>query len=226
MLIAFEGVDGSGKATQAHQLQQAMWAHFKKVRARTTRVHLMDFPAYDRTNMGPVIKRYLKGEMGALYENHPFLASLPYSLDRFECRRTLVDAIDAGDHVICDRYVHSNVAHQCAKIYEPDNGKWEVLASDIEMVEYEILRLPKPDLVIYLDLTAMQSYRRTHTRDDEYDIHQDGLLYMAQVRNVYIKLAHIHANWHVINCFDDKHERTVEAIHDDVCGIVFNALAQ
>jgi len=209
MLIAFEGIDGSGKATQAEMLRGAM--HLSQ-RAAT----LMSFPMYDSTMFGPHIKTYLRGGFGPIDQNDPFLVSLLYGLDRFEALPLIRRHQNENRHIIFDRYVPSNIAHQCSKRAKlaPDN--WKELASQIERVEYDLLKLPRPDLVFYLDLTAEQSYRITHERDDEKDIHQDDIDYLWWVREVYLEYASSHDNWHVIQCFDEQGRRSVEDIHKQI----------
>lgn len=208
MLVAIEGIDGSGKATQAKLLSARMGAA------------LFSFPAYDKTVAGPMIKKYLKGEMGSLYANNPFLVSLLYALDRQEVVDTMGVSMLHGD-VVCDRYVHSNVAHQCAKLYDGSatpGRPWLQLANDIERIEFDALCLPEADLVIYLDLTAEQSYARTHARDTEADIHQDDLAYLAATREVYLYYARTYKAWRLVKCFDDEgNPRSVEDIHAEIC---------
>jgi dTMP kinase len=119
-------------------------------------------------------------------------------------------------HVIFDRYVPSNIAHQCSKLAKQTPDNWLGLAKQIEAVEYGLLRLPRPDMVFYLDLTAKQSYVRTHARDTEKDIHQDDIDYLWWVREVYMDYASTDRGWHVIQCFDGDRERTVDEIHQEI----------
>ena len=212
MLIAVEGIDGGGKATQAKRLHTYL-------QEQGHVCSLMSFPAYERTTFGPHIRRYLRGEFGDLSQNHPFLAALLYGIDRFERRDLLWKMLRHGHHVVCDRYVPSNIAHQCAKLDD-----WDSLRFDIEVAEYRVFAMPQPDIVILLDLTAEQSYRRTRGRGDESDIHQDSLDYLDRTRDVYRNLA-LDENWHTVACFTaDGRERTVDEIHAEVVDIVTRVL--
>jgi thymidylate kinase len=86
----------------------------------------------------------------------------------------------------------------------------------IAHIEYAILDTPTPDLVFYLDLTAEQSYARTHARDDAPDLHQDNKMYLRNVRHVYQYLAK-DPSWHTITCFnEDGTPRTVDEIHAEI----------
>jgi dTMP kinase len=224
MLIAFEGIDGSGKATQAGKLRDAVGAKLFAPPGERPRwaddfngVSLFSFPRYTETMFGPHIKKYLSGGFGGLNDNHPFLISLLYALDRFEARDKLLTALtDRNEErvVICDRYVPSNVAHQCGKL--PAGKERDELQRMIERTEYRLLGLPIPSRVYYLDLTAEQSWERTHARDDEPDLHQDAKGYLASVREVYLEAARTRWNWHLINCFDGERERSVEEIHEEI----------
>ncbi len=227
MLIAIEGIDGSGKATQAKLLQSRLTeALDKDLREKPreecdfTGCALFSFPTYDTSVFGPHVKRYLRGDMGPLNANDPFLTSLLYAIDRYENRDSMMHLLDNDTLVICDRYVPSNIAHQCAKeVFQLERRRQ--LARYIEDTEYRVFRMPEPTLVILLDLTAEQSFRRTHARDDQPDLHQDSLSYMAKVREVYLELADTYTCWHLVKCLMIRGEdRSVEEIHAEIWEIV------
>jgi dTMP kinase len=227
MLIAFEGIDGSGKQTQARKLQNRLNNRFYK-EWETTGAYkhwkgasLWSFPQYEKNELGGFIRKYLKGTYGNLYDNDPFLVSLLYALDRFQSREQMLHLRDnCQDILICDRYVASNMGHQGAKLIERPKELADLLR-DIERTEFDILGLPKPDLVFLLDLTAEQSYERTHKRDEEGDIHQDNRPYLAAVRQIYRDLADTYRCWHVVDCFDAEGQpRSVDEIHEEIWGVV------
>jgi dTMP kinase len=141
-LIVIEGIDGSGKGTQARELV-----------ARLTRAGrsatLLSFPRYSETFFGARVGDFLNGHFGALDTLPPFLVSLLYAGDRLESRPYLLAALEANEFVICDRYVTSNLAHQGSKVTGPDQKQiWDW----IEKVEYGIFQLPRPDKVFWLDV--------------------------------------------------------------------------
>lgn len=226
MILAVEGADGSGKATQAGLLNRRLQDLFADELKHKTMDEqdflgscLLSFPAYDEHRMGKFISRYLKGQMGKLYDNNPFLSSLLYALDRFESKEEIERMIKKYRAVVvCDRYVYSNIAHQAGKLWGA--GDWRSLAADIEEVEFDVLGLRVPDLTFYLDLTAEQSYARTHARDGDGDIHQDAVDYMAKVRQVYLSYVDTHPSWHLIRCFTaDGQPRSIEDIHNEIFSI-------
>lgn len=227
MLIAFEGIDGSGKATQARKLQERLNNHFYK-EWETTGAYkqwkgaaLVSFPRYEDSVFGRFIRHYLKGGYGDLYQNDPFLVSLLYALDRYEYRDQIVHFVEeTKDIVILDRYVASNMGHQGAKLEGQPKALTELLRN-IEITEHEVLGMPRPNLVFLLDLTAEESWARIHDRDEEGDLHQDNWPYLSAVRDIYLDLADTYRCWHVVDCFDAYGQpRSVEAIHEEIWGIV------
>jgi len=179
---------------------------------------LLRFPEYDKHVFGRHVRSYLRGQFGSLDDTHPFLTAMLYAVDRYEGRDHLVHHLEACKCVVvCDRYVPSNIAHQSAK----SHGAWRTLARQIEEMEYGVFKMPEPDLVILLDLTAEQSFARTHARDTQPDLHQDNIAYMAKVREIYLELASTYRRWHVIECtYAHGKDRSIDDIHADIWDIV------
>jgi dTMP kinase len=218
MLIAIEGIDGSGKHTQAKMLADALRKQHGNAYAR-----MFSFPRYNNSISSRFIQDYLKGAMGGVYDNIPLLTALPYALDRFEWLKEMrglrIPWDSRRDFTICDRWVASNIAHQCGKVYSPDCGDWEKLATDIENVEYKILGLPKADITILLNMSATVSKTRTDGRGDAADIHQDDVGYLSHVAAVYRALAH-GEGWVTIDLLGDGARRTKEDINDEIMQIL------
>ena len=128
LLIVFEGIDGSGKATQAHLLREYL-------SERNVACSLFSFPCYDGL-YGRLVARYLNGEFGDVFEVSPHLASLSYAGDRLEHRDLLRERLRAGEIVLVDRYVASNMAHQGAKLPVEQRADF---VSWIEELEYTVL---------------------------------------------------------------------------------------
>ncbi len=135
MLIVIEGIDGSGKGTQADLL-------CRRLRADGRRVRLFSFPSYTETFFGREVGRYLNGDYGSLTSVPVEFAALLYAGDRFEKKQSLVAALADGGIVICDRYVPSNLAHQAAKLH---GERQDALRGWIAALEYEVYGLPRPD---------------------------------------------------------------------------------
>src|SRR5690606_25094396 len=179
MLIALEGIDGSGKGTQSQRLLQTL-------RADGHRVALLSFPRYDETFFGRAIGQFLNGRFGSLDQVHPQLAALLFAGDRFESRDVIVQALAEHDIVLCDRYVASNIAHQAAKLDRPQRSE---LQAWIAQLEFEVYSLPQPDLTLLLDLpaaTAQQLIARKSARsytDKTADLQEADTGYLQRVRD-------------------------------------------
>ncbi len=143
LFLAIEGGDGSGKSSQIALLEE----FFRKCDRTVKAIH---FPRVTAKPYGRMIAEFLRGEYGSVENVHPKLAALIYALDRQQAASQLKDAVAAGQVLIADRYIFSNIAYQCAK--EPDVIKRIGLAEWIESLEYGYHGIPRPDLTLYLDV--------------------------------------------------------------------------
>jgi dTMP kinase len=211
-LLALEGIDGSGKGTQAARLAE-------RARAAGLSVTTFSFPTYDGNPFADAIADYLNGAFGSADEVHPELAALLYAADRFHARQRLVDAIASHDLVVCDRYVASNAAHQGAKLQGDERRR---LLDWLEAVEYGEFALPRPDVVVLLD-TPVGVARTLVSRKGERgyttleaDIHEADPEHTRATRDVYLELAE-RGNWRVVLTADeDGALRDVDAIADEI----------
>ena len=162
LLIAFEGLDQSGKHTQAGLLRDRLTGKGHSVR-------LLSFPDYS-TVIGAEIGRALGG--GSDYE--PDVMQLLYVANRYEWRQDIERARAADAIVICDRYLASSVAYGEAHRLDP---RWLV-----EIQRY----LPQPDVTMLLDIPPQVSARRKTADRDKYE--QD-LKMLGRVRDSYVRQA-------------------------------------
>lgn len=166
-LIAFEGLDQSGKQTQAEGLRDAMMS---KGRA----CELLSFPDYE-TAIGREIGAALAGER----EYTPDVMQLLYIANRFEKKPRIEAALAAGAILVCDRYLASSVAYGEALGLDP---AWLV---DIQR------HLPHPALTILLDIAPDTAARRKSTNRDRYE---RDLALLGRVRESYLRQA-AHPQW-------------------------------
>ena len=217
--IVIEGGDGAGKGTQAKLLVDRL--------SKETKVSFFDFPQYEKTLAGKLVGRYLKGEFGDPLLLSPYIASLPYALDRVAARDELYKSLEEGV-VICNRYIPSNIGHQASKLPE---DKREEFVSWLEQMEYGELKLPKPTLVIYLYVPAEISSRLVEKKDARAyiggenakgakDGHEKNMEYQQKVIDVYTKMSKERIDWKLINCVEDGRLLSIEEIHDKIMGIV------
>ena len=125
MIIAFEGLDGSGKGTQSQILSA-------KMSAKGIDNSLYSFPNYKGTNFGLEVGKYLNGGFGALDEIPPQFPVMLYAMDRFEMKKSIMTDISEGLNIIFDRYVPSNIAHQAVKFPENQQKTFSDLVKRLE----------------------------------------------------------------------------------------------
>jgi dTMP kinase len=170
LLIAFEGLDQSGKETQAHLLRDRLRADGHKVR-------LLSFPDYG-TSIGEEIARALQGER----EYGADVMQLLYVANRYERREEMERWLAGGLILLCDRYVSSSVAY----------GEAQGLDSTwlIEMQKW----LPQPDLTVLLDISPETAARRKTIDRDRYE---RNLELLGRVRESYRR--QVTADWLAID---------------------------
>lgn len=212
LLVAIEGIDGSGKGTQAARLYEAL-------KSAGVRCELFSFPRYRDTRFGAKIGDFLNGRFGELDKVSPFLVSLLFAGDRFESRQMLVDAIANNDVVLCDRYVASNIAHQAAKV---DGHERQELVEWIRHVEHSLYQLPHADHTLFLDLPVNQATRlialkaqRSYT-DRAADLQECDQDYLQKVHDVYTQLAADEAGWIRIDCLQGGQIKSIDQVAAEV----------
>ena len=174
-LIVIEGLDGSGKATQAKRLAAALQQHGKRVRE-------ISFPNYD-SDSSTLVKMYLSGAFGTQPGDvNAYAASSFYAVDRYAGMKQDWGAFyDSGGILIADRYTTSNAVHQGCKLPDEELPAFFSWLTDLE---YNKMGLPKPDLVLYLDVdleTSLARMRRREAKNNTHaDIHEKDLDYLRR----------------------------------------------
>jgi dTMP kinase len=169
---------------------------------------------------------YLGGEFGEKPSDvNPYAASTFYAVDRFASfKQDWGQHYEQGGVVLSDRYTTSNAVHQTSKLNGADRVEYLKWLYDFE---YAKLGLPKPDLVIYLDVPtnfAEQMLRKREAdTDTKADIHEKDMAYLAQCRETG-RFAATHYGWTVIQCVKDGKMRTIEDIHEEIYRQVQDAI--
>ncbi len=224
MLVAIEGIDGSGKGTQSRELV-----------TRLTKLghtaELLSFPRYDATNASQMIAAYLTGKFGDISETLPEFAAILFAMDRMESRDHLQTLLRQNEVVVVDRYVASNLAYQCARILAE---KRDLFLNWLLQLEYMIYSLPKPDVTLFLDVPAVTSQKlvsqketRTYTKE-VYDIHERNTGYLTNVRDTYHWLidTNVIDPCYVIRCVNQEDIlREMSDIGQEVCDVVIQRLS-
>ena len=209
-LIVLEGLDGSGKATQAKLLAEHLAAQGVPVQKIT-------FPDY-ASDSSALVKMYLAGQFG----QHPddvnaYAASSFYAVDRYASYKTSWGSFyEQGGVIIADRYTTSNAVHQASKLPE---GEREAFLDWLFDLEYRLLGLPEPDLVLYLDMpteiTEKMLRQREQAAGTHADIHEQDEAYLKACRENARAIVR-RCGWQVIDCAENGAPRTPEDIHNEV----------
>jgi dTMP kinase len=162
LLIAFEGLDQSGKQTQAEMLRDRLTDSGR-------RVQLLSFPDY-ATAIGREIQLALHGsrDYGA------DVMQLLYIANRYEWKTRIVQERERGTILVCDRYLASSVAYGVAHGLD---GEW------LQQIQRF---LPQPDITFLLDIAPEVSARRKTADRDKYE---RDLALLARVRASYVRQA-------------------------------------
>ena len=178
LLVAFEGLDQSGKQTQAELLRDRLTPHDRRVR-------LLSFPDY-QTVIGAEIGRALRGERDYTAD----VMQLLYVANRYECKGEILRTKASGTIVVCDRYLASSIAYGEAQGLD---AGW---LTDIQKY------LPQPDITFLLDIAPDVSARRKTADSDKYE---RDLSMLGRVRDSYLRQA-AQAGWVRLDASRDKTE--------------------
>ena len=209
-LIVIEGTDGSGKSTQFRLLTD-------RLESEQVKFQKLVFPQYSEPSSA-LIRMYLGGEFGKSPSDvNAYAASAFYSVDRYASYRKVWGKwYEEGGLVVSDRYTTSNAVHQTSK--EPED-KQEDFLNWLYDFEYDKLGLPRPDLVIYLDVPTDFTEKMLRHRESETnthaDIHEQDMQYLATCRRMG-RAAAEHYGWTVIRCVRDGAMRSMEDIHEEI----------
>ena len=217
-LIVIEGLDGSGKATQAKRLTEALVEKGIPVR-------VVSFPDYG-SDSSALVRMYLSGQFGTDPQDvNAYAASSFFAVDRFASYKKDWCRDYARGVVIADRYTTSNAVHQCSKL---PKEQWEDFLNWLFDFEYKKLGIPAPDRVIYLnvDPAVSQALMTARYRGDENkkDIHERDIAYLRHSREAAAYCAE-KLGWETVDCCRDGQMRSIEDIHKDVMKLLENGIA-
>ena len=217
-LIVIEGLDGSGKSTQLEILE-------KNLKELNIDCKSVSFPAYE-SNSSALVKMYLGGEFGSKPGDvNAYAASLFYAVDRYASFKTdWGNYYNNGGTVISGRYTTSNAIHQASKT---DSGNWKGFLDWLYDLEYNKVAIPKPDLVIFLDMPVEVSQKlltgRYQGNESKKDIHESDVSYLTKCREA-ARFVADYSGWKIIKCAKDGNPRTVEEISRDVLSSVLEVI--
>ena len=183
MIIVIEGGDQAGKLTQSKLLEKAL----KKRKIKTKLFH---FPDY-KTPVGKEIRQYLDGKR----KFPPQVIHCLLAANRWEKLDEIAAAQQKNSVLIMNRYYHSNLVYGLA------NGMKRQWLENLDA------GLPKADLVILLDVTQKESFRRQKTNRDKFEKNEE---FLQKISKVYKKIAK-KKHWTIIDA-----SKTKEEVHEDI----------
>lgn len=213
-LIIIEGLDGSGKSTQTALLEE----YFIKKGTAFKKIKLPDYESPSST----LVNMYLGGEFGSNADDvNPYAAGAFYAVDRYASFKLKWKTdYENGTLILADRYATSNSIYQMEKL---DVSEWEYYLKWSEDFEYNKIGIPKPDLVIYLDMPVEISQRLMTSRyggdEGKKDVHEKNVEFLKKCRKSALYAADVQG-WKVIPCSDGESPRSIDEIHNDIINAV------
>ena len=186
MIVVIEGGDQAGKLTQSTLLEKAL-------KKRKIKTNLFHFPDYT-TPIGKEIRKYLDGKR----KFPPQVIHCLLAANRWEKLDEILAAQEKNSVLIMNRYYHSNL------IYGLANGMKQKWLENLDV------GLPKADLVILLDVTQKESFRRQKTNRDKFEKNEEFLRKISKIYRTTAKKKH----WKIIDASKSK-----EKVHEEILKI-------
>ena len=219
--IVIEGSDGAGKETQSKLL-------LKNLQDQGIKAKMISFPNYESAGSGAV-KMFLGGELCAKASDfNAYQASLPFAVDRLCTMNKLKMEEDDAEVIVFDRYVESNIIYQGSKI-EDEKQRDEFINWELDL-EFNKLGLPKPDVVIYLNVPFEISMRLARERaglknGQVKDIHESDEKYLSKTTD-YGLIAAKKFGFNIIDCSDGNNLLSREEISKKITDLVMEKMSE
>lgn len=213
-IIVIDGLDGSGKATQAEFLKNTL-------KANGYDVFSLDLPYYDDPS-STLVKMYLNGEMGDKPGDvNCYAASSFFAVDRYASfKKHWEKEYNSNKIIIANRYTTSNACHQMTKL---DESEWDAYMNWLFEFEYDKLGVPAPDCVIFLEMPVDISQRLLSKRyegdENKKDVHERDTAYLSNCYKAAVYAAD-KLGWETVNCSEKGEPKTISDIADEVYRIV------
>lgn len=213
-LIIIEGLDGCGKSTQTALLEK----YFQNENINYKKIKLPDYENKSST----LVKMYLGGEFGRNADDvNAYAAGAFYAVDRFASYKLDWGSdYEAGTLILADRYATSNSIYQMEKI---DEAKWDEYLDWSADFEYNKIGIPKPDLVIFLDMPVEVSQKLMTSRyngdEGKKDVHEANVEFLNNCRKSALYTAK-KQGWAVIPCSDGENPLPIDEIHNTILDFI------
>ncbi|PIR05933.1 dTMP kinase [Candidatus Kuenenbacteria bacterium CG11_big_fil_rev_8_21_14_0_20_37_9] len=205
--IVLEGIDGSGKTTQAGLLIK----HLKTIGKKVKTIH---FPRHHQAVFGNLVDEYLDNAFGPAIKLDYRLASVLYACDRFEAKEKINAWLNVGYWVVLDRYAESNFGHQACKV-KHKKKRLDILFWLYDL-DYKIFKNPRPDKVFFLDVPEKMAFELQRKTGKKKDGHEKNIEYLKNARRAYREACKTFKYWKRIECFTNGKLLSKEKITDKI----------
>lgn len=219
-LFSLEGLDGSGKATQTKSL-------LKKLKNKERSAYLISFPNYE-SQSSALVKMYLNSEVGESSDpENAYAVSSFFAVDRYvSFVKSWKKLYEKGHIIIADRYTTSNAVYQLSSL---KRAEWDFYLEWLFDYEYNKLGLPRPKLVIFLDMPVKKCQelilKRYNGDESKKDLYEKNIekLYKCREAAFYVSKKF---GWKTVKCTEEKtgQVRTVEDISKDIFKMVMDVI--
>lgn len=211
-IAVIEGLDGCGKKTQTKVVSEFL----KNVGLKSVVVSL---PDYGSGSSAP-LRMYLNGEIDGSFAN-AYAASSFFAVDHFINHLKWKHEYENGGIILCDRYVTSNLIYQTSKLPMEERVSFVEWLCDFE---YEKLALPRPDLVLLLDMPINTSQdlieKRYEGDNSQKDLHEKNTIYLKECRETSFFLAK-KFGWQIVSCTNTNGKlKAKKEISEEIIGII------
>lgn len=218
-LIVIEGTDCSGKQTQSELLvKNLLEKGIKSIR--------MAYPNYDSPTgkiiAGPILgkEEYEKTYFENVSHMDPKVMGLYYAADRAFNQGKVQQQLEVS-HVVLDRYVDSNMAHQGGKIL--DKKKRYAMYDWFDKLEYGMLQLPRADIKVLLYMPTKNAEVLRASRVEKLDEVEKDTTYLENAERSYLEVAK-REKYHIIMCVKNNTIRSIEDIQSELLSYVVGQL--
>lgn len=213
-LIAIDGTDASGKATQTALLE-------KRLKEEGYDVITVSFPDYSSRACEPV-KMYLEGKFGEKpSDTNAYAASSFFAVDRYASFKTGWEKNYKSENgvILLNRYTTSNAVHQLSKMLDRSDDEKRAFLDWLFDFEFGKLGLPSPDLTVYLEMPTDISLSLLDKRCDDTgakkDIHEKDASHLYDSHTAAL-FACSYLGWHKILCGKDGKPYELSYIHEEI----------
>lgn len=209
-LIIIEGLDGSGKSTQTALLEK----YLENQKINFKKIKLPDYESPSST----LVNMYLGGAFGSdANAVNAYAAGAFYAVDRYASYKLNWGSdYENGTLILADRYATSNSIYQMEKL---DKSEWDAYLDWSADFEYNKIGIPRPDLVIFLDMPVEVSQKLMTSRYDgdenKKDVHEANVEFLNKCRKSALYTAE-RQGWVVIPCSDGENPLPVSDIHNKI----------